>query len=637
MPIATRLMLGFLLIILVMSVLFSVVGIQVIGNRVVSEAQEKVRTDLNAAREIYLNRLGGVFDFVRLNAERPLLRDALISGTWDRAEANLKTIADREKLDVLTITDRAGIVLKRIGNRGVSGDDRSRDELIQEVLAKREAVAATATASSDALKAEAPRLAEQAVIPLIDTPKARSTRETALTSGLMLKAAAPLFDDENRLIGVVYGGVLLNRNFEIVDKIKRTVFQNVLYEGKDIGTATIFLGDVRVSTNVHNQDGSRAIGTRIAEDVYRRVVEEGQPWIGRAFVVNDWYITAYEPIRAVDGRIVGVLYVGLLEQKYQDMKRKSILTFLSITLAGVAITIGLSWLIARSVSVPARRLVTASKALADGNLDAKVEIASRDEIGDLADHFNRMAVALKQRDEMLKDRARRQLMESERLALVGRLAADVAHEINNPLQGIVAYAHLLLEDPVCPAAARESLQKIVAQADRCKEIVRGLLDFSRPKKPHVAPTDIHGVLRDSIELVARQARLQNIEIVRAWDERMPRAAVDPSQMQQVFVNLIINAAEAMEGGGRMTVTTRSDPAARWVEVEFRDTGRGISGENLERIFDPFFTTKEVGRGTGLGLSISYGIVKENGGTIVVESEAGRGATFTIRLPAAGNA
>jgi len=216
--------------------------------------------------------------------------------------------------------------------------------------------------------------------------------------------------------------------------------------------------------------------------------------------------------------------------------------------------------------------------------------------------------------------------------MVGQLAAGVAHEINNPLTGIVTYSQLLLERAPEEGTTRSSLEKIVTQANRCRKIVRGLLDFSRQSKPDERPCNVNTVLQECVALVANQALFQNIEIVRHFGEDLPLVPMDPSQIQQVFLNLILNAAEATPADGRLTLTTRLDPTSRYVEVEFADTGCGIKEADLERIFEPFFTTKGARRGTGLGLAISYGIVKEHRGTIGVESEVGKGTTFVVSLP-----
>lgn len=631
-PIATKLILSFLLVITITSLVFIAVAVQLIGERIVAEAQEKIRHDLNAAREIYLGRLSHINNVVRLTADRFFLKSATMSGDMAPAIDELIRIKEREKLDVLTITDRHGRVLLRTNNVDVFGDDQSHDELVRAVLTRKEPVAATSIVPADELRKESPDLAETACCKLVDTPMARVREDRELTSGMMLRAAAPIFDEQNNLIGVIYGGVLLNRNFEIVDRIKQTVFENVEYKGQDIGTATIFQDDVRISTNVRNEDGTRAIGTRVSEEVYNRVVLEGQPWIGRAFVVNNWYITAYEPIRNLDNHIIGMLYVGILEQKYLDIRNATIVAFIAITLLGVFVSVALSYVLSRAISVPIKKLVSASREVAAGNLDARVEIRSEDELGELAESFNAMAAALKRRDEQLKEFARNKIMESERLALIGQLAANVAHELNNPLQGIVTYSYLLLERMPCEGPTQESIRKIVHQADRCRNIIRGLLDFSRQRKPDKRLCNVNSVLQECISLVENQALFQNIQIIRRFEEALPMIVIDPSQIERVFMNMIINAAEAMDDGGRLTLGTRLDPVKGFIEVEFTDTGCGISKENMKRIFDPFFTTKETGHGVGLGLAISYGIIKEHKGSISVESEVGKGTTFTVRLP-----
>jgi len=216
---------------------------------------------------------------------------------------------------------------------------------------------------------------------------------------------------------------------------------------------------------------------------------------------------------------------------------------------------------------------------------------------------------------------------------VGQLAANVAHELNNPLQGIVTYSSLLLEKDICDGPSRQNIEKIATQANRCREIIRGLLDFSRQKKPNKTPTNINALLRGCISLMENQTLFHNITITQNLDESLPMIVIDPSQIERVFMNLIINAAEAMmDDGGTLILTTRLDVSLENIEIEVKDTGHGITIENMEKIFNPFFTTKEIGHGVGLGLAISYGIVKEHYGEITVESEAGKGATFIVSLP-----
>jgi two-component system NtrC family sensor kinase len=635
-PIVTKLTAGFLLIIVTGNIVFTIVGTQLIGKRIVEEAQERVRNDLNSAREIYRTKLDHVDNVMRFTAARLFLRDeeALNGGMSQEYINELVRVRESEGLDILTITDKDGFVVLRTTNLQSAHDSLIYDEIVQLVLKNQLPVAATSIVSADQLQRELPLLAEKAHFLFIDTPMARYRPVIEEKSGMVLKAAAPIFDTQNNFIGVVYGGILLNRNYEIVDKIKETIFQNVVYQGKDIGTATIFQDDLRISTNVRNTDGDRAIGTRIAEDVYNQVVIKGEPWIGRAYVVNDWYITAYEPIRDINNKIIGILYVGILEQKYTDIENQTVRAFLFASLIGVLVSVAVSYLISRQISIPIKRLVAASKELANGNLEAKVEQMTNDEIGVLTDKFNLMAFALKERDEKLKEFAKKKISESERLALIGQLSANVAHELNNPLQGIVTYSHLLLEENVFSDDVKESINKIVVQANRCRDIIRGLLDFSRQKKPDKMLCSVNKLLQGCISLVEKQAAFHNIEVVMDLDNELPMVILDPSQAERVFLNLVINAADAMNGNGQLTLSSKQNRVEKCVEIRVQDTGHGISKENMEKLFEPFFTTKEIGHGAGLGLAISYGIVKEHKGSISVESEVGKGTTFTVSFPLA---
>jgi two-component system, NtrC family, sensor kinase len=628
----TKLMLSFLAVITLMSAVFLAVGVQIIEERVVQEAHERVANDLNAARDIYHGEQRHVTDVVRLTAERFFLRDALAAHDIAGFEGELHEVMFREGLGILTVTDARGDVVLRVGNPPRSQGSLAADDVVAAVLATGEPAAGTAIVPTNELRRESGYLLSMAQIDIVDTPLAAPLPEKSLRDGMMIKAAAPIASATGEMVGVLVGGVLLNRSFGIVDKIKATLYQGAQYRGKDIGTATIFQGDVRIATNVVDDAGFRAVGTRVSEQVFDRVAVQGKSWIGRAFVVNDWYISAYEPIRNIRSEVIGILYVGLLEAKYTDIRHRMVVAFAIVMAAGVLAAIIASYFVSRRITLSLGQLVHASHAVAAGNLDAQVAVCSNDEIGELAATFNAMADALRRRDEQLQELTRTRVMKSERLGMIGQLAAGVAHEINNPMQGIVTYAMLLLEDLPEGDPNRESLEKIVAQANRCTKIVRGLLDFSRAKSADRKPFDITRVIEDCVGLVGRQALFQNIEVAREYQPDAPPVIVDPSQLQQVFLNLILNAAEAMDGNGRLTLRTVYRSGAEFVTVQVADTGHGIQPDDLEKVFAPFFTTKETGRGTGLGLAICYGIVKEHKGTISVDSTVGEGTTFTVTLP-----
>jgi two-component system NtrC family sensor kinase len=400
---------------------------------------------------------------------------------------------------------------------------------------------------------------------------------------------------------------------------------------------------------VKDERGERAIGTLLSAEVKRAVLDDGRPWVARAFVVNDWYITAYEPIRDLDDRIIGILYVGSLERPYLDSATRITLTFTLISSLGIVfLMVALVFSTTRIVR-PLRDMARATREIAKGDLSHKVEAASRDEVGDLADSFNRMTDHLREANAKLvewgktlerkvDDRTRElreiqeHLVQSEKLASIGKLAAGIAHEINNPLGGILIYSHLILEDTPPNGPHHENLKKIVKETTRCKNIVKGLLDFARPKEPEMAPTDIPALLESCLGFTGHQSLFQNITVVKSFAADLPRIVADAAQLQQVFMNLILNAAEAMDGRGTLTIKAGVDADRAELVVDIMDTGHGIKEEDRARLFEPFFTTKDVGKGTGLGLAISYGIVRKHQGSIDVRSDVGRGSVFTVRLP-----
>ncbi len=225
-----------------------------------------------------------------------------------------------------------------------------------------------------------------------------------------------------------------------------------------------------------------------------------------------------------------------------------------------------------------------------------------------------------------------QLVSSEKMASLGKLAAGIAHEINNPLGGILIYASLMMEDLPEGDPKRGDLARIVQEAGRCKDIVKSLLEFARQTEPKMEPVDINRAIVEGLFFLENQALFHNIRIVKNLDPSLPPAMGNSGQLKQVFMNIVINAAEAMHGTGSLTITTYPATDRNSILMEFTDTGEGIPEENLSRIFDPFFTTKDVGIGTGLGLATSYGIIEDHGGKILVKSKVGEGATFMIELP-----
>ena len=265
--------------------------------------------------------------------------------------------------------------------------------------------------------------------------------------------------------------------------------------------------------------------------------------------------------------------------------------------------------------------------MAEGDLTVRVPATARHELGDLARAFNDMIRRLAETQV--------QLTQADKLASVGRLAAGVAHEINNPLTGVLTYASFLLKR-ADKKELKEDLDVIVRETKRCREIVRGLLDFARQTPPKRQPTDLNETVRRAAAMLMNQLSLNRVALDLDLDQGLGPALADPTQIQQVVVNLLVNAADAVAEGGRIRLATRRDSreaagGQSGAEIIVEDDGRGISAADLPHVFEPFFSTKGP-RGTGLGLAVTWGIVERHGGTIDVESSEGRGSRFTVRLP-----
>ncbi|MBI5254034.1 MAG: HAMP domain-containing protein [Euryarchaeota archaeon] len=297
------------------------------------------------------------------------------------------------------------------------------------------------------------------------------------------------------------------------------------------------------------------------------------------------------------------------------LRRAVVLIGSGITLVVLLFVVFLS----HSITLPIQKLVRGAEEIGRGNLSHRIDLKTGDELAMLASSFNAMVDNL--------DEAQKKLVQSEKLASLGQMAAGIAHEMNNPLANISLNAQMLLRGAKEGDPGIHRLKVIEENVDATARIVRDLLDFSRETKLRVAPVDVNAAILKALGSVEQQ--LAGIEVVKNFGD-LSEISADFAQLRQVFTNIITNACQAMPGGGRLTVTTRATKDN--VEIKFTDTGAGIPKENLGKIFDPFFTTREVGKGTGLGLSISYGIIQKHRGKIEVESEVGKGSTFTIKLP-----
>ena len=650
-----KLTLGSLLPLFAAVLFCSLAGIYIITTRINVLAQEKVRTDLNSAREVYAHEIGHIRDVVRFSAGMPLAAQALAGEDRRSIAPFLSALRRDEGLDILTLVDRSGKVIFRAGNPEVSGD-QPEDHLVARAL-RGQVLAGSAIFTPERLLLEGERLARQAAIEVIPTRRAKPGAKKVELSGMLLVASAPVRNRRGEIAGALYGGVLLNGNNAVVDKIKEIVYEGVQFEGKDVGTATVFLDGTRISTNVQTGAGKRAIGTRLSAEVYDRVIQNREKWVDRAFVVNDWYYSAYEPILDLDGAVIGSLYVGMREQPNTALKRKVNLLFGGVLLIGSLFGLAVSGFIGKHLSRPIRELQTLVHRFSTGERGLSIKPSTRDEIGDLAREFNAMTGTLMQREEAIQELNRslglkvqertaelesknlqlvqtlQELVKAEKLAAVGELAAGVAHEINNPMAIIRGNAEILLMELPEDHPSREEAEIIAREVGRVKEIVRNLLSFARQQRKSVQRVAVDRVLEEILRQLGHQVPLQGIVLRRELCVGGREIEGDKNQLRQVFINLMVNAVQAMDGGGTLTVRSSSNPGGGGCQVEIGDTGQGIAPGQLKDIFTPFFTTKP--SGTGLGLSVSYGIVENHGGSIAVTSTPGVGSLFVVTLPRIG--
>lgn len=332
-----RVALSFVVVALATGVLIGFIVNSVITHRVIYETQERVNEALNGARWVYTSKISEIDRAVYLTSLRYILRGALKRENVLLIKNDMRRLIDDYGFDFLTLVDKKGTVLFRFHSTTLNGDSLIKDPFIQEAL-KNSGISGTQVLSRSELLREGKPLADRAVFYTIPTPKQKPAHEIMANSGMVLKSAHPILDENGDVLGALMGGILLNRNHEIVDRIKTILFRDARHKNKEVGTATIFLDDMRISTNVYDREGNRATGTRAMREVEEQVLEKGLLWTQRAFVVDDWYITAYEPIRDIHNKIVGMLYVGILENKYAVLKERLILVFM----LGMLIAVGVS-------------------------------------------------------------------------------------------------------------------------------------------------------------------------------------------------------------------------------------------------------------------------------------------------------
>jgi two-component system NtrC family sensor kinase len=630
------------------------------GDEAIDELlRTKVRSDLAVAQGYFDKVMADVGTGASTVAESHGLRRALQSRDPHALQRLLQSYRSRGELTYLNWRSPQGQLL--VAHWGQAEGPPA------ELLGERDGRPHVAVIEGQAFAQLAPQARERVAVPILGTQGAQPSSRRVEDRAMVITAAAPVHDEHGVLLGHVQAGVLLNRNLDFIDRINDIVYPEGALPFGSRGTATLFLDDVRISTNVRLFEGTegasgqgaetRAIGTRVSDRVQAAVLGEGRTWLDRAFVVKEWYVSAYTPLQDHRGERVGMLYVGFLERPFTVLKYAVLATIGALFFS---VMIGASWWslrAARGIFRPVERMELTMRTFQAGDAQARVGLlSSQDELGHLARGLDGLLDAISEKTRALEDwnavldakvaertaalqAAQDQLMRSEKLAVIGQLTAGMAHEINNPIAVIQGNLDLL-RHTLGPQAEQVKTELDLAQqqVERMRLIVTQMLQFARPGDfaGYVQAVDPVQALEDSLVLTDHALRERGIRVQRDFTPGL-RAAINRQELQQVLVNLVMNAVHAMPAGGTIGLSCRRqalDDGSDGVLLAVADEGGGLPESVKNGLFQPFVTHKK--DGTGLGLWISRSIVERYGGDIRAANrtppDAG-GAVFTVWLKA----
>lgn len=635
MKLQTKFFLGILGVFLLLAIVVAVASINWINNNAIKEAQHRVELHIRAAWDIYEEKrmqIHSTLDILAQSSEiKAFLNKQENTKDFFSLREELEDIRKKYNMDLLNIIDAEGIVILRTRQPFNTGDDLSDDPLISQVLLTKDSYEKDIILTPERLNIEGDGMTE------------KCSKFGGEPRGMLTGAAVPLIENDN-LLGVMHMGSLLNGATEIVDKIRERIFEDEYYNEKPIGTATIFMGDLRISTNVVDNQGGRAIGTRVSREVNEHVLEKGLPWTGRAWVVNAWYLSRYDPIKDPESNIIGMLYIGELEEKYLDMRTRTVETVLGIIFGGMLVAILISFLIIRSILIPIKKLSFATKNISNGSLSSRVKVKTRDEVGNFAKSFNKMADQLDKHEQRIRQKQSELKTINKELQKINRnymeMLGFVSHELKNPLASAIMSLYTVKDGYLgeINEAQKKGLASVAKSLDYFHDMIKNYLDLSRLEK---------GELKPHKKIVALKAEVID-PVLAGFEQEMSQKKIgvenlipektalyaDSDLLRIVYDNLLSNAIKYGRKGGKIRLSVEEDKS--WMILSVYNEGQGIPEDRIARLFKKFSRLDSPGfagkKGTGLGLYICKEIIEKHGGKIRVDSQEGKWAKFIFSLP-----
>lgn len=634
MRLLTKFILTTMAIFLMLAVALSAVSILWINQNTIRDAQHRVEVGIGWAREAFNQKSRDAHQVLAVVAQNELLRDFLDNPRDPKLVAAVQEKFNnfrlQHRMDILNIVSADGTVLLRTRPPFNRGDDMSDNPFIRHVLLSGKSIEGTIVIGRSALAREGESLLERAV------------DSTGESNGMFTGTAVPVMRG-GKLIGIISSGILLNGNDDFIDTVRDAVSYGDYYKGRSVGTATIFMGDKRIATNVVGNKAGRATGTAAATDVADMVLLRGEAWSGRAWVVDAWYLSHYEPVRDPDGNIIGMLYVGELEEKYRDIRFKAVASVVSVIFVAMLFSIVIFILIARSILDPVGKLRDVTGRLIKGERSARVTEKFGGELGDLTRSFNNMADDIEKHTAEI-ERKQRELAElNNELDMTNRNYIDmlgfISHELKNPLASAVLSLHTVKDGYLgeLNEKQKKGLETVAESLDYFKELIRSYLDLSKLEKGDYVVNRRKIALKAMViepamnGLIEEMRRTHMTLDIGVHDDTVVDA--DPDLLRIVYDNLLSNAVKYGREGGVIRLREKVRDGRQVFSVY--NEGPGIPREKMDMLFKKFsriYSQDTAGkRGSGLGLYACREIVRKHGGEIWAESEPGMWAEFSFEI------